>query len=175
MLSVDIVCKILLQRWHTENGLMKKEIIHIQSHMGPPEQKVKESNIHPPSQEAGGVPKRGYPCLCLCTRKNKTEATANRNTHKKKNNNETTPQTKQNRQVTPSCASCSFLRSCQKSQSWNSFNPFPIVNWVSAGVPTPSDSGKTSQLKTSILHLQPSSDEIETLLQMQKRIYALNL
>ena len=59
------------------------------------------------------------------------------------------------------------------------FQPlFPIVNGVSAGVPTPPDSGKTSQLKTSklaqncgkieVLHLQPSygicwSHEIETL------------
>ena len=63
-------------------------------------------------------------------------------------------------------------------KSWNSFNPFPIVNRVSAGVPTPPDSGKTPQLKTSklaqncgkieVLHLQPSygicwSHEIETL------------
>ena len=48
-----------------------------------------------------------------------------------------------------------------------SFNPFPIiVNRVSAGVPTPPDSGKTPQLKasklaqncgkTAVLHLQPS-------------------
>ena len=80
--------------------------------------------------------------------------------------------------VTSSCASCGFLRSRLESQSWNSFNPFPIVNRVSAGVPTPPDSGKTPQLKTSklaqncgkteILHLQPSygicwSHEIETL------------
>ena len=79
--------------------------------------------------------------------------------------------------VTSSCASCGFLRSRLESQSWNSFNPFPIVNRVSAGVPTPPDSGKTPQLKTSklgqncgkteILHLQPSygicrSHEIET-------------
>ena len=59
-----------------------------------------------------------------------------------------------------------FLRSRLESQSWNSFNPFPIVNRVSAGVPTPPDSGKTPQLKTSklaqncgkmeVLHLQPS-------------------
>ena len=71
-----------------------------------------------------------------------------------------------------------ILRSRLESQSWNSFNPFPIVNWVSAGVPTPPDSGKTPQLQTSklaqncakteVLHLQPSygicwSHEIETL------------
>ena len=58
------------------------------------------------------------------------------------------------------------------------FQPFPHVNGVSAGVPTPPDSGKTPQLKTSklaqncgkieVLHLQPSygicwSHEIETL------------
>ena len=69
------------------------------------------------------------------------------------------------------------LTDCQ-SQSWNSFNPFPIANRVSAGVPTPPDSGKTPQLKTSklaqncgkteVLHLQSSygtcwSHEIETL------------
>ena len=57
-------------------------------------------------------------------------------------------------------------------------NPFPIVNRVSAGVPTRPDSGKTPQLKTSkmaqncgkteVLHLQPSygicwGHEIETL------------
>ena len=30
--------------------------------------------------------------------------------------------------------------SCRESQSWNSFNPFPILNRVSAGVPTPFDS-----------------------------------
>ena len=44
-----------------------------------------------------------------------------------------------------------FLRSRLESQSWNSFNPFPIVNGVPAGVPTPPDSGKTPQLKTSKL------------------------
>ena len=75
-------------------------------------------------------------------------------------------------------SSCGFLRSRLESQNWNSFNPFPIVNKVSAGVPTPPDSGKTPQLKTSklaqncgkteVLHLQPSygicwSHEIETL------------
>ena len=80
--------------------------------------------------------------------------------------------------MTSSCASCGFLRSRPESQSWNSFNPFPIVNRVSAGVPTPPDSDKNPQLKTSklgqncgkteILHLQPSygicwSHEIETL------------
>ena len=85
---------------------------------------------------------------------------------------------KSNSSVTSSCASCGFLRSRLESQSWNSFNPFPIVNGVSAGVPTPPDSGKTPQLKTSklaqncgkieVLHLQPSygicwSHEIETL------------
>ena len=58
------------------------------------------------------------------------------------------------------------------------FQLFPIVNGVPAGVPTPPDSGKTLQLKTSklaqncgkteVLHLQPSygicwSHEIETL------------
>ena len=48
-------------------------------------------------------------------------------------------------------SSCDFLRSRLESQSWNSFNPFPIVNRVSAGVPTPPDSGKTPQLKTSKL------------------------
>ena len=84
---------------------------------------------------------------------------------------------KSNNSVTSSCASCGFLRSRLESQSWNSFNPFPIVNRVSAGVPTPPDSGKTPQLKTSklaqncgkteVLHLQPSygicwSHEIET-------------
>ena len=57
-----------------------------------------------------------------------------------------------------------ILRSRLESQSWNSFNPFPIANRVSAGVPTPPDSGKTPQLKTSklaqncgkieVLHLQ---------------------
>ena len=77
-----------------------------------------------------------------------------------------------------SCASCGFLRSRLESQSWNSFNSFPIVNGVPAGVPTPPDSGKTPQLKTSklaqncgtteVLHLQLShgicwSHEIETL------------
>ena len=85
---------------------------------------------------------------------------------------------KSNSSVTSSCASCGFLRRRLESQSWNSFNPFPIVNGVSAGVPTPPDSGKTPQLKTSklaqncgkteVLHLQPSyaicwSHEIETL------------
>ena len=85
---------------------------------------------------------------------------------------------KSNSSVTSSCASCGFLRSRLESQSWNSFNPFPIVNRVSAGVPTPPDSGKTPQLttsklaqncgKTEVLHLQPSygicwSHEIETL------------
>ena len=49
---------------------------------------------------------------------------------------------KSNCSVTSSCASCSFLRSRLESQSWNSFNPFPIVNRVSAGVPTPPDSGR---------------------------------
>ena len=73
---------------------------------------------------------------------------------------------KSNSSVTSSCASCGFLQSRLESQSWNSFNPFPIVNMVSAGVPTPPDSGKTPQLKTSklaqncskmeVLHLQPS-------------------
>ena len=58
---------------------------------------------------------------------------------------------KSNSSVTSSCASCGFLRSRLESQSWNSFNPFPIVNKVSAGVPTPPDSGKTPQLKTSKL------------------------
>ena len=58
------------------------------------------------------------------------------------------------------------------------FQPFPIVNGVSAGVPTPPDSGKTPQLKTAkmaqncgkteVSHLQPSygicwSHGIETL------------
>ena len=85
---------------------------------------------------------------------------------------------KSNSSVTSSCASCGFLRSRLESQSWNSFNAFPIANRVSAGVPTPPDSGKTPQLKTSklaqncgkieVLHLQPSygicwSHEIETL------------
>ena len=85
---------------------------------------------------------------------------------------------KSNSSVTSSCACCGFLRSRLESQSWNSFNPFPIANRVSAGVPTPPDSGKTPQLKTSklaqncgkieVLHLQPSygicwSHEIETL------------
>ena len=85
---------------------------------------------------------------------------------------------KSNSSVTSSCASCGFLRSRLESQSWNSFNPFPIVNRVSAGAPTPPDSGKTPQLKTSklaqncgkmeVLHLQPSygicwRHEIETL------------
>ena len=85
---------------------------------------------------------------------------------------------KSNSSVTSSCASCGFLRSRLESQSWNSFNPFPIVNRVSAGVPTPPDSGKTPQLttsklaqncgKTEVLHLQPSyglcwSHEIKTL------------
>jgi len=37
---------------------------------------------------------------------------------------------------------CGFLRSRLESQSWNSFNPFPIVNGVSAGVPTPPDSAR---------------------------------
>ena len=55
---------------------------------------------------------------------------------------------KSNCSVTSSCASCSFLRSRLESQSWNSFNPFLIVNRVSAGIPTPPDSGKTPQLKT---------------------------
>ena len=87
-------------------------------------------------------------------------------------------QTNRTVHVTSSCACCGFLRSRLESQSWNSFNPFPIVNRVSAGVPTPPDSGKTPQLKTSklaqncgkieVLHLQPSygicwSHEIETL------------
>ena len=72
---------------------------------------------------------------------------------------------KSNSSVTSSCASCGFLRSRLESQSWNSFNSFPIVNGVPAGVPTPPDSGKTPQLKTSklaqncgkteVLHLQP--------------------
>ena len=56
---------------------------------------------------------------------------------------------KSNSSVTSSCASCAFLRSRLESQSWNSFNPFPVVNRVSAGVPTLPDSGKTPpQLKT---------------------------
>ena len=38
-----------------------------------------------------------------------------------------------------------------ESQSWNSFNSFPIVNGVSAGVPTPPDSGKTPQLSLFFL------------------------
>ena len=58
---------------------------------------------------------------------------------------------KSNSSVTSSCTSCGFLRSRLESQSWNSFNPFPIVNGVSAGVPTPPDSGKTPQLKASKL------------------------
>ena len=81
-----------------------------------------------------------------------------------------------------------FLRSRLESQSWNSFNPFPIANGVSAGVPTPPDSGKTLQLKTSklaqncgkieVLHLQPSygicwSHEIETLPNVNKGIIRL--
>ena len=37
---------------------------------------------------------------------------------------------KSNSSATPSCASCDFLRSRLESQSWNSFNPFPIVNRV---------------------------------------------
>ena len=71
-----------------------------------------------------------------------------------------------------------FLAESSGVTSWNSFNAFAIVNEVSAGVPTPPDSGKTPQLRTSklaqncgkteILHLQPSyricwSHEIETL------------
>ena len=44
---------------------------------------------------------------------------------------------KSNSSVTSSCASCGFLRSRLESQSWNSFNPFPIANRVSAGIPTP--------------------------------------
>jgi len=71
-----------------------------------------------------------------------------------------------------------ILRSRLESQSWNSFNSFPIANEVSAGVPTPPDSVKTPQLrisklaqncgKTEFLHLKPSygicwSREIETL------------
>ena len=55
---------------------------------------------------------------------------------------------KSNNLMTSSCASCAFLRSRLESQSWNSFNAFPIVNQVSAGVPTPPDSGKTPQLRT---------------------------
>ena len=35
---------------------------------------------------------------------------------------------KSNSSVTSSCASSGFLRSRLESQSWNSFNPFPIVN-----------------------------------------------
>ena len=54
-----------------------------------------------------------------------------------------------NNLMTSSCASYSFLRSRLESQRWNSFNSFPIVNEASAGVPTPSDSGKTPQLRTS--------------------------
>ena len=46
-------------------------------------------------------------------------------------------QTNRTVHVTSSCACCGFLRSRLESQSWNSFNPFPIVNRVSAGVPTP--------------------------------------
>ena len=71
-----------------------------------------------------------------------------------------------------------ILRSRLESQSWNSFNSFPIVNEVTAGVPTPPDSGKTPQLRTSklaqnrgkteFLHFKPSYGicwrrEIETL------------
>ena len=44
-----------------------------------------------------------------------------------------------------------FLRSRLESQSWNAFNSFPILNEVSTGVPTPPDSGKTPQLRTSKL------------------------
>ena len=58
---------------------------------------------------------------------------------------------KSNSSVTSSCASCGFLRSRLESHSWNSFKPYPIANRVLAGVPTPSDSGKTPQLKTSKL------------------------
>ena len=39
--------------------------------------------------------------------------------------------------MTSSCASCAFLRSRLESQSWNSFSSFPIVNGVSAALPTP--------------------------------------
>ena len=59
-----------------------------------------------------------------------------------------------------------FLAESSGVTKLNFFNPFPIVNRVLAGVPTPSDSGKTPQLKTSkltrncgkteVLHLQPS-------------------
>jgi len=71
-----------------------------------------------------------------------------------------------------------FLQSRLESQTWNYFSSFPKVNGVAAGVPTPPDSGKSPQLRTSklaqnsgkteILHLQPSygicwSDEIGTL------------
>ena len=42
-----------------------------------------------------------------------------------------------------------ILRSRLESQNWNLLNCFPIVNEVSAGVPTPPDSGKTPQLRTS--------------------------
>ena len=81
---------------------------------------------------------------------------------------------KSNNLMTSSCASCSFLRSRLESQSWNFFSSFPNVK----NAPTPPDSGKTPQLRTSklaqtggktdILHLEPScgiyrSHEIETL------------
>ena len=71
-----------------------------------------------------------------------------------------------------------ILRRRLESQSWNSFNSFPIAKEVSAGIPIPPDPGKTPQLriskleqnwgKTEILHLQPSygicwSHEIEIL------------
>ena len=73
-----------------------------------------------------------------------------------------------------------FLRSRLESQSWNAFNSFPILNEVSTGVPTPPDSGKTPQLRTSklaqncgrteILHLQPDIRLCEFL---QERSYPL--
>ena len=74
-----------------------------------------------------------------------------------------------------------FGHTPRKKQSWNSFNSFPIVNEVSAGVPTPPHSCKTPQLKTSklaqnfgkteILHLQPSYGLTESSGVMKSKLF----
>ena len=81
---------------------------------------------------------------------------------------------KTNSSVTSSCACCGFFRSRLESQSWNSVNPFLIVNMVqqctdsafsrctdSARLRRKTPQLKTSKLaqncgKTEVLHFQPS-------------------
>ena len=74
--------------------------------------------------------------------------------------------------MTLSCASCAFLRSRLKSQSWNSFNAFPIVRFHdSTRLRQDSATGHQNWHKTVVkpkFCIQPSygicwSHEIETL------------